>query len=194
MSYLENAVMMLDNVGVADVLVPFFLVFTIVYAVLQKTRIFGHEMDRKNINVVVALILGLAVIFPHVTGRYPAQYDVVNIMNQALPQVSLVVVAVIMVLLLIGLFGGESSWIGGSVAGGIALVAFVLVVYIFGAAANIWSYIGWLNWLSDPDTQSLVVVLLVFGLITWFIVKDEKKAPGEGFMKGFGDFFRRPGQ
>jgi hypothetical protein len=151
-------------------------------------------MDRKNINVVVALILGLAVIFPHVTGRYPAQYDVVNIMNQALPQVSLVVVAVIMVLLLIGLFGGESSWIGGSIAGGIALIAFIIVVYIFGAAANIWDYITWLSWLSDPDTQSLVVVLLVFGLITWFIVKDEKKAPGEGFMKGFGDFFRRPGQ
>ena len=54
MSYLENAVIMLDNVGVADILVPFFLVFTIVFAVLQKTRIFGHEMDKKNINVVPA--------------------------------------------------------------------------------------------------------------------------------------------
>ena len=187
--YFENAIMWLEEIGVADVIVPFFLIFTIVFAVLQKTEILGR--DKKNLNVIIALMLALAVVFPHVTGNYPSEYDVVEIMNKALPQVSLLIVAVIMILLLIGLFGGGVSWVSGTVSGIIALIAFILVIYIFGAAANFWTYVWWLDWLRDSDTQALIIVLLVFGLIVWFITKGESKSPGEGFLKSLGDFFRR---
>ncbi|HLC99106.1 MAG TPA: hypothetical protein VJC00_03810 [Candidatus Nanoarchaeia archaeon] len=193
MGYFDNAIIWLDQIGVADVIVPFFLVFAIVFGVLQKTKILGDPREKKNLNVIIALLLGLAVVFPHVTGKYPSQYDVVEIMNMALPQVSLVIVAVIMVLLLIGLFGGEANWVTGPFAGLIALLAFVLVVYIFGAAANIWGYAWWLDWLRDPDTQALIIVLLVFGLITYFIVREPEKSHGEGMLKNISDFFRRPG-
>lgn len=190
-AYFENAVIWLEQIGVADVIVPFFLVFAIVFGVMQKTNMLGK--DKKNLNIVIAFLLGLGVVIPHVTGRYPAQYDVVDIMNQALPQVSLLIVAVIMVLLLIGLFGGEANWVTGPFAGIIAIIAFLLVVYIFGAAANLWAYAWWLDWLRDPDTQALIIVLLVFGLITYFIVREPSKSPGEGALKSISDFFKRPG-
>ncbi|MBD3313962.1 hypothetical protein GF345_05965 [Candidatus Woesearchaeota archaeon] len=194
MGYFDNAIIWLDQIGVADVIVPFFLVFAIVFAILQKTRILGDPKKVKNLNVMIALLLGLGVVIPHVTGRYPTQYDIVEIMNRALPQVSLIIVAVIMILLLIGMFGGEANWVTGPFAGFIAVIAFILVIYIFGAAANLWEYITWLYWLDNPDTQALIVVLLVFGLITYFIVREPKESKGEGMLKNISDFFKKPGE
>jgi len=72
------------------------LVFTIVFATLQKTKILGEDENkkpRKNFNAVIALVMGLAVVIPHVIGSYPPDGDVVNIINNALPNVSVVLVA-----------------------------------------------------------------------------------------------------
>ena len=40
--------------GIMDFLLPFLLVFTIIFAVMQKTKILG---EKKNFNVIVALVL-----------------------------------------------------------------------------------------------------------------------------------------
>lgn len=188
MGYFDNAVIQLENLGLTDVLMPFLLVFTIVYAILHKTKIMGE--DKKNFNLMIALIMAFAVIIPHVTNR-GAQWDVVDIINKALPQVSLLIILILMVLVLVGIFGVGPMWEGSKVSGGIAVLAFIAVVYIFGSAADFWPTVRWLRWLDDPNTQSLIVVVLVFALIVWFITKEPKKAPGEGFMDSMGKFFRR---
>ena len=48
--FFERAVMTLEQIGLTDVLLPFFLIFTLVFAILQKTELLGH--DKKNFNVV----------------------------------------------------------------------------------------------------------------------------------------------
>src|SRR3989344_7997729 len=178
MGYFDNAIMQLETLGLTDVLMPFLLVFTIVYATLHKTKIMGE--DKKNFNVMIALIMALAVIIPHITNP-GVSYDVVDIINTSLPQVSLLIILILMVLLLVGIFGVGPMWEGSSISGGIAVIAFIAVVYIFGSAANFWPSVTWLNWLDDPDTQSLIVVVLVFALIVWFITKEEPK-PGREKM------------
>jgi len=187
MSVFENAIITLENFGLTDVLIPFLLVFTIVFAVFQKTKILGE--GRKNFNIMIGLIMGLAVVIPHVTHTYPANGDVVDIINKALPNVSIVVVAVIMLLLLIGLFGGEANWGGSTYLGLVVIIALVVVIYIFGAAANLWGEVTWLWWLRDPDTQALIVVILVFAVIVWYITKEEKTT-GNKFLEGVRDMFR----
>jgi len=117
----------LDSMGIADVLLPFLLIFTVVFAVLQKSQPLG---EKKEYNVVIALIMGLLVVIPHVMGWYPADSDVVVIMNKALPNIAVVLVAILMVLMLVGIFGGKASW-GGAVSGWVALIAF-----LFGRAAR----------------------------------------------------------
>ncbi|MFO8015939.1 MAG: hypothetical protein R6U32_02450 [Candidatus Woesearchaeota archaeon] len=189
MGVFDRAILQLESLGLTDVLLPFLLVFTIVYAVLHKSKILGE--DKKNFNVILALIMALAVVIPHVT-RPGAPYDVVEIINKALPQVSLLIILVIMVLLIVGIFGVGPMWEGSKVSGIVAIVAFAAVVYIFGNAANFWDTITWLNWLDNPDTQALIVVILVFALIVWFITKEPGKAAGEGFMDSVGKFFRKP--
>jgi len=98
--------------GLTDLLLPFVLIFTIIFAILQKTDILGK--GKKNLNVALALVISLMVVIPHILQYYPdPQYDPVVIINSAIPNVSIIIVAVVMILLLIGLLGGEAKWIGG---------------------------------------------------------------------------------
>ena len=162
----------LESYGLTDALLPFLLIFTIMFAMLQKTRILGA--GKKNFNVMVAFIVAAMVVIPHITGSYPGRYDLVNILNQALPDVSIVVVAVVMALLLIGLFGGEAKWMGGSLSGGVALVAFGIIVYFFGGAAGWWRNIT-IKWWGQ-DSITLVIVILVFAIVIWYVTKEDSPA------------------
>jgi len=182
--FFERSVAQLEWLGLTDVLLPFFLVFTVVYAIMQKTEILGE--GKKNFNIVIALVMAFAVVVPHIMGVYPPGADVVVILNKALPNVSLIIIAVLMVLLLIGIFGWKVGGAGTSISGIIALIAFIVVVYIFGAAANIWRIPTRWAWLHDPDTQAIILVLLVFGILVWFITKEEDTA-GESMVKKIGE-------
>jgi hypothetical protein len=191
---LTDFILRLEQWGVANVLLPFILVFTIVFAIMQKTEILGK--DKKNINVMIALVMGLAIIFPHVLGIYPPESDPVNIINRALPNVSVIFVAIVMLLLLIGLLGGEIKWLGTSISGWIAVASFLVIIYIFGRAAGWFGgrLPNWLVWLENPDTQAFIVILLVFGIIVWFITKDEKASKGNVFnntMESIGQLFKK---
>jgi hypothetical protein len=176
---LSRGVYKLQEIGVLDIIIPFILVFTIVFAVLQKTKILGTEEDmktpKKNFNAVIALAMALAVVIPHVVGMYPSESsDVVNIINSALPNISVILIAVIMMLLMIGVFGGEVNVAKSGMAGWAVLFAILATVFIFGSAAHWWELPNQLGFLMDSDTQALVVVLLVFGAIIAFIMGDNK--------------------
>ena len=178
----------LESFGLSDVILPFLLIFTVVFAILQKIKPFGEDADRqKGYNIIIALVMALSVVIPHVMGYYPADADIVNIINKALPQVSIILVAVLMVILIIGLFGGKPEW-GSSMSGWVAIAATVVILYIFGRAAGWFNYLpNWLSWLDNPDTQAMVLIIAVFGLVIWFITKEPKKDTDEGTMKKFGN-------
>ena len=142
------------------------LIFTIAFAVLQKSKILGK--DSKNFNTVISFVLALASIIPHVIGRGP---DVVVIINAALPNVSLLMIASMMALLLIGVFGEEVNILGSPLEGIVVLFAVIAVGWTFLASAGLVKEIAWL---SDPETKSLLVAILVFGLVIWFITKEDK--------------------
>jgi len=172
---LENFILTLDRWGLTDVLLPFLLIFVIIFAVLQKTEILGE--GRKNLSVVVALVVGLLVVVPHVTGRFPANADPVEIINTALPQVSIVLVAVIFLLILIGVFGQDKLFMGVSMPGWVMFFSFIVIVVIFGGAAGWWS--GQVNSFLDrvigTEVIAVVIMLLVFGIIIAWITSDSKE-------------------
>ncbi len=197
MANFQELMMYLEDLGVLDVLVPFILIFTIVFAVLQKSQILGKK--KKNFNVVVALAIALAVVIPHVTGSYPENADVVEIIGNALPQISMIMVAAIAALLLVGVFTPSDATLPKALQGLALIFSFIATIIIFLHAAGYYQMPDWLRWLEDPETQSLIIVILVFGLIIWFITKEpkdqsnsekksfweslEKYAPGSGNNK-----------
>ena len=194
--YFENFIATLDAWGVTDVLLPFVLVFTIVFATLQKTKILGE--GKKQYNVIVSLVMGLAVVIPHVVGRYPFNFDPVDVINRALPQVSIIVVAIVMLLLIIGVFGNEIEIANTPLSGWVVILAIIAVVLIFGSAVG-WFYLPiWLGFLSNPELQALIIMILVFGIIIWFITKEDKTTEKEKdeasglnkLVQGFGKIMR----
>ena len=173
----------LEEWGLTDVMLPFLLVFTIVFAVLEKTKILG--LEKKNLNVMVSLVLALATIIPHVTRSYPLNYDPVLILNKALPSVSILVVAIMMLLILIGIFAHDKVFLGLTMPGWIGFFSIMAILYIFGSAAGWWDN-GFSNALEDffgHDAISIVIMILVFGLIIAFIT-------GEGKGEKLGAFQR----
>lgn len=173
----------LESWGLTDVMLPFLLVFTLVFAVLEKTKIMG--LEKKNLNVVVSLVLALATIIPHVTRSYPLNYDPVDIINKALPSVSILVVAIMMLLILIGIFAHDKVFLGLTMPGWIGFFSVMSILYIFGSAAGWWDH-GVGNALESffgHNAISIVIMVLVFGLIIAFIT-------GEGKGEKLGAFQR----
>ncbi len=169
--------------GVDEILLPFLLVFTIVYAVLKKSKILGDDSER--FNKVIALIMGLAVVIPHSLGMY-GRPSVVDIINRALPQVSLVVVAIVMFLLMVGIFGKDVSFAGTTASGWAVFLSLIAVFIIFGNAAGWFAMPAILYFLNDPQIQSLVIIILVFGLVIKFVTGEESDDEG-GFSKFLDD-------
>ena len=190
----SNVFVQLNDMGVLDSLFPFILIFTIIYAILNKTHIIGE--GRKNFNVVIALTLSMMTVIPHVIGKFPEGADPIVIINTAIPNVSVIIVAILAVLLLIGIFGGRMDIVGTSLAGWVAILAFLVVAWIFASAAG-FQFLPLPGVLSDPDTQALVIMLAVFALIIRFITSDSDEAkvsPGifSNLLTGLKDSVKKP--
>jgi Mn2+/Fe2+ NRAMP family transporter len=104
-----------------DLILPFLLFFTIIFAALQKTMILARRKPDKTIenadevkkyNLVIALVIALLAVIPHIVfndgdltngrlgGPLMGLPNVVEIINNALPSVAVWVIAILMVLLL----------------------------------------------------------------------------------------------
>lgn len=191
---LQSIIIALDNIGLRDVLLPFILIFAIVFAVLSNINLFGDK--KKNINVVIALVLALTVVIPHVTGSYPAGGDVVDIMNKAMPNVSLIIVAVIMLLLMVGVWGIRFTGEGGSFKGIIAFVSIGIIIYLFGSAAGWFGSSMFSRMTANPETVAVVVALLIFGIIIFAITSEPKDPQKNSFlgtmMNDFNQSWKKP--
>lgn len=188
-AYFSNIASYFQTYGIMDFLLPFLLVFTIVFAVLQRTEILGK--NKKNFNLVIALVLALMFIVPHMTGAYPLGYDPVQVINEALPSISLVAIAAIMLLLLMGIFGGDFA---KAAIPFIALASIIFVIYIFGAtsALNLWQGPSDIFYWWTPELTELLIIILIFGLIVWFITKEKgAETPGAGLLEGIKSLFEK---
>ena len=188
---LQGFVETLQNWGLTDVLLPFLLIFVIIYAILQKTKILGEE--KKNLAIVVAIVVGLLVVVPHVTGRFPANSDPVLIINDALPQVSIVLVAVIFLLVMIGVFGQDLVFLGVTMPGWITLVSFIIILLIFGGAAGWWGG-DFGNTITDffgTEGIAVFIMLIIFGIIIAWITSESKEREERSIMNRLGVDFSK---
>ena len=167
--------------GLVDAILPFVLIFVLIFAILQKIAIFkdGDKSDRK-LNGILALVISAMVVIPHVVQLYPPEQDPINIINQFLPSTAVVLIAILAVILLLGLAGAEvpstMQWVIALGALGF-LIVMILMAIIPGFFPTFY-------WLSDPSIQALVIILLIMGLVGWFVIRE----PGTGGgMKGFID-------
>ncbi|MGM5484306.1 MAG: hypothetical protein ACQEP1_00335 [Nanobdellota archaeon] len=172
-SMLRGIITFFGKLGVYDVILPFLLVFSIMYAILEKTKVFGtigegdQQVTRKNINAMVAFVAGFLVI---------ASKQLVQTINQALANIVLVLIMIVMFLVLIGTFfrEGEDVILEGKWRVTFMVIAFISIVLITlyaiptaGGDSN-WLETAW-YWLVDHWTGnavgSIVMVLITLGII-----------------------------
>src|SRR3989344_2130452 len=126
-SPLGAAIEFLQDFGFFDIVLPFILVFTLVFALLDKTKILGKEGEepKRNINTLVAFVFGLLVV---------ATTSVVQVLNDALPVITLILIILLCFMLLVGAFHGDKEFdhfSSGFWKGFLTLVLFVAVILTF---------------------------------------------------------------
>lgn len=186
----EDFIRTLDRWDVNDIILPFLLVFVVVYAILEKTQILGA--DKKRLNVGISLVVGLLFIFPHVTGRYPAGFNPVEVLQETLPQISLIAVAVIFLLVLIGVFAQDKVMLGASAPGWVAILSILAVAFVFLRALDLWPDLTqWTSRMFGSNTLLIVVMILVAGVVISYITGSpgERRSEDRGLSVDFNKLF-----
>src|SRR3989344_8759993 len=174
---LEEAIGFLDRFGFFRVILPFLLVFTVVYALLEKTKIFGtqkhgdKELPRKNMNAMVAFVIGLLVV---------SARDVVTALQTSLPNVVMLIIVILAVLIGIGmLWSGEKEFnlfekLPKLSYVLIAVILFVLLAIFldsFGVLNNVFDFF---NKNYDRPVVTSIGLLIVVAIIMWLIIREGK--------------------
>ena len=154
---LGSALDFLKDFGFFDVILPFLLVFTIVFAILEKTRIFGSEeidgkqYPKKNLNAMVAFVMGFFVV---------AARQVVESLQVSLPNVALVLIIAVSFMMLAGSFMGDQTFsFTGKWAKFLTFIMFIAVLLIF------LNSLGWLDVIIDFVNQYAGEILVPSVLI-----------------------------
>lgn len=144
LSYLEQA-------GIFSYVLPFLLIFAVVFGILMKTRIFR---DNKGLNAVIALVISLLAL----------QFEFVPLFfSEIFPRVGVALSIILVFLILIGLFlDPKHKWINYVL---LILAAIVFVVVLIKTAG----YLGWysgsfirFNW---PAIVVIVIVIAVLAAV-----------------------------
>lgn len=133
-----------------QVILPFLLVFTLVFAVLDKSEVLGK--GKRSINALVALIIGLIVV---------AFGKAVEIINNMIPFLAVSLVVILVFMILLGALYEQGTfkihenvkWVFMII---IAIAVVIAVLYFTGAWDFLYEYV------MDGGSSSSVISTIVF--------------------------------
>lgn len=180
-STMRGVIEFFDKIGIYDVVLPFLLVFTIVFAILEKTKVLGMEqvgdkkVTRKNLNSMAAFVMSFLVV---------ASSQLVEIITQVSSQMVVLLMMSVLFLVLVGSFYKEGEV---SLEGGwqklFMVIMFIGIVLIFLQAIKTEDGDSWLeyafdymagNW-SSTGVASILLILFVAAIMYWMTKGEEKK-------------------
>lgn len=186
MSVFGDSIQFLAKLGIYDVVLPFLLVFTIVFAILEKTKILGiekgkddREYTKKNLNAMVAFVMGFLVV---------ASAQLVAVINKTMSQVFILLLLIICFLMLAGSFHQQTKE-GFFLKDGFYKNAFMVIVFL-GIIAIFLNALGWLeliyeylrdNW-NTSYVAAVIFIIAIIGFMAWIMKdpSDSKEAKKEG--------------
>lgn len=178
MSVFRDALLFFNDLGVFDVVLPFLLIFTLVFGLLEKTKVFGlekvgdKEYTRKNLNAMVAFVIAFFVV---------ASTRLVSLIHEFIANVVLVLIIIFLFLLLVGSFHEEKEkgfFLQGTWAKFLTVIVFISVIMIFLHSAG-WLQFAW-NYVINNWDSNVVATIVLFVFLAIVIVwltssKKEKK-------------------
>ena len=180
-SLFRGAIESLNKLGLYDVVLPFLLIFTLMFAILEKTKILGtekingEEVPRKNLNSMVAFSVALFVV---------ASSKAVSLISTLIANIIVFVVIAFLYLVVIGVvFHPSKEKPEFTIPAGVkyptmALGAFVLIILFFRSLGmgEIGKVVGnfFQEYFLTPTVLSSIVLLAVLIISLVFIVKEPK--------------------
>ncbi|MSS74333.1 hypothetical protein EXS72_01700 [Candidatus Pacearchaeota archaeon] len=153
---------------ITEAILPFVLIFTVVYAILQKSGILGK--DKQQIDALVALVVGLITI---------TFANAVGIINDLLPFLAVSIVLILVFLILVAMVstGKEGIELHPGFKWTIAILAFIAVFIAGLVVTGAWTWLA--NKFETSSGASWVtnIVFIIIILVAFVIVflGDKKK-------------------
>jgi hypothetical protein len=176
MSTFRNALLFFDELGVYDVVIPFLLIFSLMFAMLEKTKVFGeegsgdHKTTRKNINAMVAFCAAFLVV---------ASSRLVFVINATIAKTMVILVAIILFMIVVGAFSEDKSlfltgkWNQAFMA--VALIGIGLILlYNLGWMQFVWEYSA--QNLNGPVVGSFGLLIIVLAFMAYITKTDDPHA------------------
>lgn len=142
-----------------QVILPFVLVFTLIYAILEKSKILGE--DKHQINSIISLVLGLILI------GVPSAMGVITDIVPIIAVLAVIILVFMLILGFVGLTGKEGTPNKGlKITIGI-ISGLVLIV------AVVWST-GWLEKImsaakepqASPIWQAAIFIIIIIAVMS----------------------------
>ena len=163
------------KIGVFDVVLPFLLVFTVVFALLERTKVFGiekidgKEYTKKNLNSAAAFVISFLVV---------ASADLVQVITKVSSKFVVILFLIILFLLLVGSFFKEEPHAFFLEQGGwrttFMLIVFVGLAFIFLDALNLLEPIfEFMKGTNQGELVGSAVLLIVIVMFIAYITHDK---------------------
>ena len=166
------------RIGVFDVVLPFLLVFTVVFALLERTKVFGVEKidgkdySKKNLNSAAAFVIAFLVV---------ASSKLVQIITDVSSKFVVLLFLIILFLLLVGSFFKEEPHAFFLEQGGwrttFMLIVFLGLVFIFLDALDLLNPI--FEFLKGTNNQGELVgsalLMIVIVIFIGYVTQDKNK-------------------
>ncbi len=179
-SIFRGVISFLNTLGVYDIILPFLLVFTLVFAILEKTKVLGTEkvgektITKKNLNAMVSFVTAFLVI---------ASTQLVSLVNQVMANVVLLLILAVCFLMLVGVFFGDKEFTLEKYPGWIKffmIFMFVGIVVIFLNALDWLKYALAIFVLWDAEWASgIIFALVILGFIFYIVHEPKAKKVAE---------------
>ncbi|MDP2907493.1 MAG: hypothetical protein Q8O03_06135 [Nanoarchaeota archaeon] len=171
-SPLAGAVEFLKEFGFYEVVLPFLLVFTIVYAVLQKTKIFGSKEPTKNINAMIAFVIALFFV---------ATTNLVEGTTEFLPNVVVLLITLMSFMMLVGFFYTDKEFSFENHKFWkvfLTIIFFIGIVLLswhaFAPTAFEWFWVGNTKFWSSTAGVTIIFVAIMIGTILFVTLGGKK--------------------
>lgn len=151
------------DAGIFDYVLPFLLIFAVVYGILSKINILGEKDKNKGVNAVISIAIGLMAL----------QWNLVpQFFSTIFPYTGIGISVLLVALILMGLFGFGFSedgkivdaWVVYTFFGLGAIIALVVIFNSFSGLGSFGGYAWWDQYGSSLVT--LIIIAVLIGVIT----------------------------
>ena len=165
-----NLLYQLESMGFFSYVLPFLMIFAVIYAILSKAKFLG---DNNGINIVISLAVGLMAL----------QFNFVSyFFAEIFPRMGILLAIILVAIILLSLFLDFNKKGTKFAIGTIAFVGFVVIVIqsfgdVWGFGYGIFG--GNLGWYLEQNVGWIVLIFVVALIIAMVKKKNPEKSKGK---------------